>query len=827
MPAVTYERTANVIAADPTLTADPGSGGTTLTVTSTAAFPTTAGRFRLRVDDEIMLATSPPTDSTHVVVARGQEGTTAVAHSVGSSARVVLSSGALANLLAQQTTFISVQDPAYGAKGDAPYSGAVSGTDDTTAIQNAINAVAALSTDGTVWFPPGSYRVSGGLTGADGVTLLGAGPEVSMIRADDVSTALITVNGSAATADNLTANLNRFTRVVTLGANGTNYPVGTYVFIRDSLQSTYAGGTDVSPFWLTRIGSQNGNTLITEEKAPSNYTTAQTARIQKVTYLRDFKIQNLSFQVAGTIGSTANRSTAITANWARDFEITGCKFENFQSGGSGNPIWLNQCYAAKVHDCFFEHCLDVPGATVANTRCIDCYGCNKTKIYDCIFRRVSGAMNHQNSPWTQVTDCVGSGGSVPLVLVPTVNTPTTSAGGGVWGSTGTKFYRVTAVNAYGETTASTEVSVAVGTATLTVNLVINNLFPNAEQYKIYRSNTSGVYTTPALVATVQSTATSFGTTTYADTGTATTSGTFPAFSTTGASDDTLGNRGYKMFSGNDFSLIADCICHDFDDTGIYVYDSAYCIVSGCSVLGARDNGIHLGASDAQVGAYGHHNKLVDCTVRGIWGGSNSNLGGGIGLQLEGRYHDVTHNTVSDCGVAGAACQTIQDCSVTHNTFTDITPYFDKAITMFTGPSNVNNTIAFNRAYGTNPNIDTSGGGGNYVYDNIGTVTINTSLDMVPMGRAPALGAPTGTVASATTTTLPVTARFVTVSGTTTITSVTASWKGRVVTLQFSGALTFTDGSNLKLAGNFVTTADDTITLVCDGTNWSEMCRAVN
>ena len=32
-----------------------------------------------------------------------------------------------------------------------------------------------------------------------------------------------------------------------------------------------------------------------------------------------------------------------------------------------------------------------------------------------------------------------------------------------------------------------------------------------------------------------------------------------------------------------------------------------------------------------------------------------------------------------------------------------------------------------------------------------------------------------------------------------------------MTLMFQGILTFTDGNNLKLAGNFVTTADDTIT----------------
>jgi hypothetical protein len=32
---------------------------------------------------------------------------------------------------------------------------------------------------------------------------------------------------------------------------------------------------------------------------------------------------------------------------------------------------------------------------------------------------------------------------------------------------------------------------------------------------------------------------------------------------------------------------------------------------------------------------------------------------------------------------------------------------------------------------------------------------------------------------------------------------------------------------LKLAGNLVATADDTITIVCDGTNWYEVGRAVN
>jgi hypothetical protein len=83
------------------------------------------------------------------------------------------------------------------------------------------------------------------------------------------------------------------------------------------------------------------------------------------------------------------------------------------------------------------------------------------------------------------------------------------------------------------------------------------------------------------------------------------------------------------------------------------------------------------------------------------------------------------------------------------------------------------------------------------------------------------------IASATTATLPVNGDFFNITGTTNITSVTASRPGRMVVLKFADILTFTDGSNLKIAGDLVTSADDTISLVCDGTNWYEVCRSVN
>jgi len=86
----------------------------------------------------------------------------------------------------------------------------------------------------------------------------------------------------------------------------------------------------------------------------------------------------------------------------------------------------------------------------------------------------------------------------------------------------------------------------------------------------------------------------------------------------------------------------------------------------------------------------------------------------------------------------------------------------------------------------------------------------------------------GVVASAATITLPDLAEVVSVTGTTGVTSITAGLAGRRVTLVFAGALTVTEGSNLRLAGNFVTDGNsDSITLVSDGVDWIEASRSNN
>lgn len=95
-------------------------------------------------------------------------------------------------------------------------------------------------------------------------------------------------------------------------------------------------------------------------------------------------------------------------------------------------------------------------------------------------------------------------------------------------------------------------------------------------------------------------------------------------------------------------------------------------------------------------------------------------------------------------------------------------------------------------------------------------------------QGPLAGPQAEAVASAATIAIGIGQRVVSISGTTGITSITATGhNGALVVLIFLAALTVTDGSNLKLNGSFTTTADDTLTLACDGTNWYEVARSAN
>lgn len=89
--------------------------------------------------------------------------------------------------------YFNVMDSTYGATGDGA-------TDDTSAIQACIDACEAAG-GGTVYFPPGSYKVTAALTVTEGIVLLGAGigADTTAIGATDALTEIFTATGLATT----------------------------------------------------------------------------------------------------------------------------------------------------------------------------------------------------------------------------------------------------------------------------------------------------------------------------------------------------------------------------------------------------------------------------------------------------------------------------------------------------------------------------------------------------------------------------------------------------------------------------------------------------
>ncbi len=88
------------------------------------------------------------------------------------------------------------------------------------------------------------------------------------------------------------------------------------------------------------------------------------------------------------------------------------------------------------------------------------------------------------------------------------------------------------------------------------------------------------------------------------------------------------------------------------------------------------------------------------------------------------------------------------------------------------------------------------------------------------------------IASASTIKIPLGGSYFAITGSTDIDTITPTFRGHSIILQFaSSGLTMTDstsgGANLALSSDFVATSSDTISLVCDGANWFEMSRSNN
>ena len=189
-------------------------------------------------------------------------------------------------------------------------------------------------------------------------------------------------------------------------------------------------------------------------------------------------------------------------------------------------------------------------------------------------------------------------------------------------------------------------------------------------------------------------------------------------------------------------------------------------MSGCLLFGGTANAISINA--AQIGPV----NINGCTFENIGGTAIS------GSTDADNHMNIAGNVFKD--VDGPAVVGLSNMTVSGNTY-----------------ENINSTTL----------VSITAGGVN-----------NRILDKAQGSR---------TVASAATVTLTEITDLIVISGTTNITSITASYAQRTVVLRFADPLTVVNGNNLILAGDFVTSNLDTLTLMCDGTDWYELSRSAN
>lgn len=72
-----------------------------------------------------------------------------------------------------------------------------------------------------------------------------------------------------------------------------------------------------------------------------------------------------------------------------------------------------------------------------------------------------------------------------------------------------------------------------------------------------------------------------------------------------------------------------------------------------------------------------------------------------------------------------------------------------------------------------------------------------------------------------------TVNTVKINGTTTIKKVTATYNGHLLVLRFGESVTVEGSENLRLNASFSATVNDTLTLLCNGTNFYEVARSAN
>jgi hypothetical protein len=160
--------------------------------------------------------------------------------------------------------------------------------------------------------------------------------------------------------------------------------------------------------------------------------------------------------------------------------------------------------------------------------------------------------------------------------------------------------------------------------------------------------------------------------------------------------------------------------------------------------------------------------------------------------------------------------------------TGTTQKFEEGALITITPINQDHTVVVKHGTGNLYTVDGNDVPLLHVYESITFKWNSYTSKWVELTRS--VGPEADSVASAASITIscPAPVTYCAISGTATIDTITAVAVGKMLVLKFNSTAALSDGvGNLRLSAAFTGSADDTVTLVCDGTNWLECARSVN
>jgi hypothetical protein len=268
------------------------------------------------------------------------------------------------------------------------------------------------------------------------------------------------------------------------------------------------------------------------------------------------------------------------------------------------------------------------------------------------------------------------------------------------------------------------------------------------------------------------------------------------------------NLGIRLFGVNDWTKISDCFTFGYN-RGIYISDALSVTLIGCG------NDHPGGSADGSIGILIDGNTAGEIRI--------------IAAQCAAKDVGIWINTTSGNGTVTIDSPNIWECRT-------IGIYNQQGSAFINMPNIRNAAPAANNgieaASTSTRTVITGGiikGQANGIKGANSNVILQHSNVTFTGNTVNILNPYKVVIASADPLVLTGNSQFFEVTGATNFGTLAGAenYAGKIVVMKFTGALTVNDGPSMKLNNSFVTTADDTLTLMSDGTSWYEVARSAN